>query len=103
MTMLKFVVVLICLCTAASGSQSDLEVLDDDGLLNLFRTEKYVVVLFSEYLSPTTPTSPSSCRQVFLWDVHALDSSQKPLWFEVVQIIMLVSIFLTNFYLNSHL
>lgn len=44
------VVILALLCIFMKGFNfSTLEVVTDDELLNLVRTEKYVVVLFSEY------------------------------------------------------
>jgi hypothetical protein len=44
------VVTLTLLCIFLKGFNfSTLEVVTDDELLNLVRTEKYVVVLFSEY------------------------------------------------------
>jgi hypothetical protein len=49
---INVVVILILLCIFMKGFNfSTLEVVTDDELLNLVRTEKYVVVLFSEYLS----------------------------------------------------
>ena len=47
---MNVVVTLTLLCIFLKGfSFSTLEVVTDDELLNLVRTEKYVVVLFSEY------------------------------------------------------
>jgi hypothetical protein len=47
---INVVVTLTLLCIYLKGlSLSTLEVVTDDELLNLVRTEKYVVVLFSEY------------------------------------------------------
>jgi len=47
---INVVVTLTLLCIFMKGFNfSTLEVVTDDELLNLVRTEKYVVVLFSEY------------------------------------------------------
>jgi hypothetical protein len=57
---LNVVVILTLLCIFMKGFNfSTLEVVTDDELLNLVRTEKYVVVLFSKY-----PTMVRSCLYV---------------------------------------
>lgn len=42
-------IVVFALAVVALGEPETLEQVDDDALLSLFRTEKYVIVLFSEY------------------------------------------------------
>jgi hypothetical protein len=56
---------LFVLFTLNSAVKTDLEVVNDDELLNLIRTENHVVVLFSKYsrkLLVLRPVSTSHCR-----------------------------------------
>lgn len=79
----QIVLGLVCLLVSLIGGvTTDLEVVSDDDLLNLIRTESYVVVLFSKYEQMVITVMISAHNMKLMYTFKNKLCSQ-PSWLEV--------------------